>query len=149
MLLQAKRLVIGDNIMLNQSVEHLENLIRVVSNIPDDKFDIKHWYNPNTNCGCAIGHAIHDEYFIAQKFKPNVSDAWGIANFFDIDIKRATMLFYPHSGHQGRQDMLASLRVLLLEKMALELEQETSRAWEDDEFADLTSANAGEILEPV
>ena len=109
--------------MSNQSIERLDNLIRVVSHIPDDKFDIKCWYNPGTGCGCAIGHSLNDEYFISQKFKPNVSDAHGIAQFFDIDIKQALSLFYPHTDRrQSRKEVLSSLRILLLEKMAQELE---------------------------
>jgi hypothetical protein len=111
--------------MANQSIKHLQNIIRVVSQVPDDKFDIKHWYNPSTGCGCAIGHAIHDKYFIDQKFKPNVSDAWGIAHFLDIPIKRALELFYPIVAKpQSRQNVLASLRILLLEKMAQEMTPE-------------------------
>jgi hypothetical protein len=104
--------------MPNQFIERLENLIRVVSNVPDDKFDIKCWYNPITQCGCAIGHAIRDEYFISHGFKPNVADALGIAKFLDIDAKQAIALFYRCLGNETRLDNLASLRGLLLEKMA-------------------------------
>ena len=112
--------------MSAQAIDRIQNLIRVVSHIPDDKFDIKCWYNPGTGCGCAIGHSLKDEYFISQKFKPNVSDAHGIAHFFDIDIKQAIALFYPHVDRgQSRKDIVAMLRVILLEKMA----QASSEEW--------------------
>ena len=108
--------------MSAQVIDRLQNLIRVVSHIPDDKFDIKCWFNPGTGCGCAIGHSLQDEYFISQKFKPNVSDAHGIANFFDIDIKQALALFYPNvDRRQSRQDIVAMLRVIVMEKIAQDI----------------------------
>jgi hypothetical protein len=102
--------------MSTQAIERLQNLIRVVSNVPDDKFDIKRWWNPVTGCVCAIGHAIRDDYFIANKFNPMSRE--DIAKFFDIPPPRAGNLFYPNCQPQARQDVLAALRVLLLEKMA-------------------------------
>jgi hypothetical protein len=107
--------------MSSQAVDRLQNLIRVVADTPDDKFNITRWYDPSTGCGCAIGHAIRDGYFIANKFNPIVTGLHDIAKFFDITIHRASTLFYPNSQPQSKQDVLARLRVVLLEKMAKEL----------------------------
>jgi hypothetical protein len=52
--------------MADQYIERVENLIRVVSNVRDEDFDLWRW------CGCAIGHAIKDAYFIAQEFDPTL-----------------------------------------------------------------------------
>ena len=111
--------------MSDSSIERVENLIRVVQNIPDDKFDIRRWYDPTLKCGCAIGHAIHDQYFISQGFRPNLPDAYdGIAEFFDIDVKRVYAIFVNAIGYGTRQDVLTALRVLLLEKRAQQLGEE-------------------------
>jgi hypothetical protein len=106
--------------MSSQAIDRWQNLIRVVSHTPDDKFNITRWYDPITGCGCAIGHSIRDEYFIANKFNPIVTGLEDIANFFEIDRIRASTLFYPNSQPQSKQDVLARLRVVLLEKMAVE-----------------------------
>jgi hypothetical protein len=107
--------------MSSQAIDRLQNLIRVVSNTPDDKFNITRWYDPSTGCGCAIGHAIRDDYFIANKFNPIVTGLDDIAKFFGISLQRASALFYPNCQPQSKQDVLARLRVVLLEKMAQDL----------------------------
>jgi hypothetical protein len=98
--------------MRNQSIEHLENLIRVVSNVPDDKFDLSHCHH------CAMGHASRDEYFVAHGFKPGFPSMEEIRDFFATDMRRVSYLFFRRSGYESRHDVLAALRVLLLEKMA-------------------------------
>lgn len=106
------------------SIERIENLIRVVSQVPDAKFDIRRWYDPASHCGCAIGHALHDEYFLNQGFSPalGTNALPDIAKFFDISASRASAIFISQQSiYETRQDMLMALRVLLLEKMAQEL----------------------------
>jgi hypothetical protein len=106
------------------SIERIENLIRVVSQIPDAQFDIRRWYDPVSHCGCAIGHALHDEYFLNQGFSPalGTNALPDIAKFFDISALRASAIFISQQTiYETRQDMLMALRVLLLEKMAQEL----------------------------
>jgi hypothetical protein len=109
--------------MLSESIERLENLIRVVSNIPDAKFDICRWYNPISGCGCAIGHAAQDAYFIARRFaldysSPDIMKQVGA--YFGISDRQARSLFINQIGYGSRKDVLAAVRVILLEKMAQE-----------------------------
>jgi hypothetical protein len=111
--------------MTNESIERLENLIRVVSNVPDDKFDICRWYNPVTGCGCAIGHAAQDAYFIARRFSLDYASQdimKQIGAYFGISGRQARALFVNQVGYGSRKDVLAALRVMLLEKMAQEIE---------------------------
>lgn len=106
--------------MTSHFVERLENLIRVVSKIPDERFDILRWYNHTSKCGCAIGHAIRDEYFIAQNFNPNMVTSYKeIGAFFDISEQRAKALFVYQVGYGSRLDVLSALRVLLIEKKSV------------------------------
>lgn len=107
---------------MSKYVERVENLIRVVKSIRDDKFDLRHWYNPATHCGCAIGHALQDDYFIAQKFKPSLVDWGDIAAFFDISMSRLRSIIVMQIGNETRLEVLAKLRVLLMEKMAQEID---------------------------
>jgi hypothetical protein len=116
--------------MSNQSIERLENLIRVVSNIPDSKFDICRWYNPVTGCGCAIGHAAQDAYFIARRFALDYSSQdvmTQIGAYFGISDRQARSLFINQVGYGSRKDVLAALRVILLEKMAQEFSVEVDQ----------------------
>ena len=109
---------------MSESIERVENLIRVVSAVRDDRFDICQWYSQRTKCGCAIGHAMQDAYFVARRFySPFISLGYwdDIAAYFDIDVERAKALFVRHVGYETRRDVLTALRVLLLEKMAQEL----------------------------
>jgi hypothetical protein len=109
---------------MSRYIERVENLIRVVSEIPDNKFDLSRWYDPTSHCGCAIGHAIRDEYFKREKLDPYVITSYQeIGAFFDISEQRAIALFVTHVGYESRQDVLTALRVLLLEKMAQELSE--------------------------
>jgi hypothetical protein len=104
--------------MSKSSINHLENLIRVVSSIPDDKFDLSHCHL------CAIGHASKDAYFIANGFKPGFPPLEELRDFFDIDMRRISYLFFYRPGYKSRLDVLAALRVLLLEKMAQDISAE-------------------------
>jgi len=104
--------------------ERIGNLIRVVRAVPNNKFDLAMWYNTGTHCGCALGHAMRDNWFVAQGFsQPYVSLSCmkDVADFFEISIDRVNALFVRHIGYETRQDVLTALRVLLLEKMAKEL----------------------------
>jgi hypothetical protein len=105
--------------MSKSSIKHLENLIRVVSHIPDGKFDLSHCHL------CAIGHASRDEYFVAQGFKPGFPGLEELRDFFDIDMRRISYLFFKRPGYVTRLDVLGALRVLLLEKMA----QQSAEEW--------------------
>jgi hypothetical protein len=105
--------------MSKSSIKHLENLIRVVNHIPDDQFNLSHCHQ------CAIGHASRDEYFIAAGFKPGFPALEELRDFFDIDMRRISYLFFARCDYGSRMDVLAALRVLLLEKMA----QQSAEEW--------------------
>ena len=111
--------------MTDQYIERVENLIRVVSSVRDEDFDLAKW------CHCAIGHAVKDAYFIAQGLDSAFTDCEvgksymrEIGEFFDIHAARASSLFIPNlnGGYGSRKQVLAALRVLLLEKMAQQIE---------------------------
>ena len=80
---------------MDKYVERVRNLIRVVSAVPDAKFDLRRWWDPLTGCGCAIGHAMQDQYFIKQ----GIGDRRGpesiaeMAVFFDISHARVIEMF--------------------------------------------------------
>jgi hypothetical protein len=113
---------------MSKSVERVENLIRVVSTVPDDKFDIRRWYSAKDVCGCAIGHALQDSYFVSEGLTQALL-TWSnavleVSKFFDISESRAIDIFTLHVGgkkyeerYETRQDVLSALRVLLMEKM--------------------------------
>lgn len=101
-------------------IERVENLIRVMSELPPHKFNIRAWYDADRDCGCAIGWAVRDAYFIEQGLKLTLGGdiLKTIAQFFSIKRARAEKLFTRHVGHSSQADMMAALRVLLLEKQA-------------------------------
>ena len=116
--------------MANQYIERVENLIRVVGSVRDEDFSLGRW------CSCAIGHAVKDAYFIARGFNPMRDVESGrslmieIGQFFDISAVRAISLFVPQVGYVGaRKDVLAALRVLLLEKMAQQIDDGVKPSW--------------------
>jgi hypothetical protein len=136
--------------MSSEHIERLENIIRVVSGVPDDKFDILRWYNPLTGCGCAIGHAAEDAYFIARRFALDLSSSdvfKQVGAYFGITEGQARSLFVCQVGYSSRKDVLAALRVVLLEKMALDLESGIESDLEDQEWNDLQDQL--EELEPA
>lgn len=106
--------------MSDPFIERIENLIRVVSSVPDNRFNLRRWFNPITRCGCAVGHAMRDSWFIGEGFRPNLAHNTmvDIARFFGITEARAFSLFVNHVEYNTRQDVITALRVLLLEKMA-------------------------------
>jgi hypothetical protein len=127
--------------MADQYIERVENLIRVVSKVRDEDFNLSLW------CNCAIGHAMKDAYFIALEFNPmrDCRDPGhglmpAIGKFFDISAVRAISLFVPQVGYVGaRKDVLAALRVLLLEKMAQEMSIDRNDAVGNLELADASA----------
>jgi hypothetical protein len=111
--------------MADQYIERVENLIRVVEHVRDEDFNLWRW------CDCAIGHAGRDAYFIEQGLDPAhitfagyTSPAMAkVGEFFDISAARAASLFVPtFEGYGSRYHVLAALRVLLLEKMAQQID---------------------------
>jgi hypothetical protein len=117
---------------MSESIERIENMIRVVSEIADDRFDIKRWFDYRSGCGCAIGHAMQDAYFVARRFTPPLGrrDVYEfVADYFGISETRATQLFVIGIGYETRLDVLAGLRVLLLEKIAQELPAMLGPVW--------------------
>ncbi len=120
--------------MVMIAIERLHNLIRVVENIPPNKFNIKSY------CGCAIGHALQDPWFISQGLKhllygpiPIYQGKEGreaICQFFSITYEQADIFYasdymierYVEIPIVTPQMFLAKLRVLLLEKQAQALE---------------------------
>jgi hypothetical protein len=105
---------------MDKYVERVRNLVRVVAAVPDDKFDLRRWWDPVNHCGCAIGHAMQDNYFIRQ----GIGDTRGpdsineMAKFFDISPARAIELFVVSMKYGNRQEVITALRVLLMEKEA-------------------------------
>ncbi len=106
---------------MDKYVERVRNLIRVVSAVPDGRFDIRRWWNPTRQCGCAIGHAMHDEYFIKHGLegRPGPDTIADVSKFFDISPARAIDLFICRARYGARLEVLSALRVLLMEKEAL------------------------------
>ena len=105
---------------MDKYVERVRNLIRVVASVPDEKFDIRRWWDPVNHCGCAIGHAMQDQYFIRQ----GIGESRGpdsineVAKFFDISVSRTIELFVVSMKYGTRLEVLSSLRILLMEKEA-------------------------------
>lgn len=105
---------------MDKYTDRVQNLIRVVKGIPDRKFDLKFWWNPTNKCGCAIGHAMQDQYFI----KHGIGGTRGpdsiteMAEFFNISRPRVIDLFIGHARYSTRLEVLSALRVLLMEKEA-------------------------------
>jgi len=130
--------------MADQYVERVENIIRVVGRVRDEDFDLRYW------CKCAVGHAVKDAYFIALGFnprrdvEPGQSLMPGIGKFFDISAARAAELFVenPHIKYESRKDVLAALRVLLLEKMAQQIEIGIPTSWSAPRIEELADVAA-------
>jgi hypothetical protein len=95
---------------------------------------------------------MRDPYFIAQEFDldPMLSHLVGysfmgeIGKFFDISAARAAELFIPNLGtkYQSRKDVLAALRVLLLEKMAQQIGDDVKPGWSTPHIEELADAAA-------
>jgi hypothetical protein len=93
-----------------------------------------------SGCGCGLAHATRDEYFVKNNFKPNLMYlANEAAGFFGISPGRASHLFFYRPGYSTRADMLASLRVLLLEVSS----NETGMAERPYAELELESASVG------
>jgi len=130
--------------MADQYVERVENLIRVVGSVRDEDFNLQNW------CNCAVGHAAKDAYFIARGFNPMRGVELGkslmpeIGKFFDISVERAIELFVinPIRKYQSRHDMLAALRVLLLEKMAQQIDVSAKPSWSTPHIEELADTAA-------
>jgi hypothetical protein len=131
--------------MADQYIERVENLIRVVGSVRDADFNLGRW------CHCAIGHAMNDAYFIALGFDPmreccdpGIGLMPAIGKFFDVSAARAAELFIPNidTNYQSRGDVLASLRVLLLEKMAQQIDEDVKPAWSTPHIDELADAAA-------
>jgi len=128
--------------MADKFVERVENLIRVVGSVRDEDFSLGRW------CSCAIGHAVKDAYFIAIGFNPMrdcdpvrvlIGD---LGKFFDISEKRAVAIFIPGADgkYESRKDVLAALRVLLLEKMAQQIDDSVKPGWSTPHIEELADA---------
>jgi hypothetical protein len=78
-----------------------------------------------------VQHILHRGYkraVLLGRNDPLLLDV-GFEHFFCV-CPRASILFFGFVGHRNRRDMLASLRVLLLEKMAQEITPEIEPAVE-------------------
>jgi hypothetical protein len=118
---------------MGNSIDRLSNLIRVLKNVPDDKFNIQCWWSDRTGCGCAIGHALHDKYFYKEGMRLDSHMISNMAEFFGITLDQSQSLFLG-SGYQKAwadilsdsdckatpHDVIAKLRVILIEKRAHE-----------------------------
>lgn len=84
--------------------ERLEQMVTMLRNLPEEKFDISGW-----SCGttaCAVGHACATPVFQAQGLllrqdfdgvmpAYGESDGWrAVGEFFELDIDDAEHLFY-------------------------------------------------------
>ena len=131
---------------MDKYVERVRNLIRVVKGIPDNKFDLRRWWDPLTGCGCAIGHAMQDQYFIKQ----GIGDRRGsesiaeMAVFFDISRDRVIELFVVTMKYGTRLEVLSAIRVLLMEKEAALVAASAQRTV-DLLAADIKEEIAGDI----
>ena len=93
---------------------------------------------------------MKDAYFIAQGFdpmrdaEPGQSLMLSIGEFFGISAARATAIFIPSSDgkHDTRKDVLAALRVLLLEKMAQQIDNSVKPSWSTPHIEELADAAA-------
>lgn len=105
---------------MSKYVERLQNLIRVVSGVPDERFDIRLWWNPMTQCGCAIGHAMQDQYFQTHGLgnTRGPDSVHEVAEFLDINAARVIDIFICRPRYGARTEVLSALRVLLMEKEA-------------------------------
>jgi hypothetical protein len=116
------------------------NLIRVVSGVHDDQFDI-------SSCRtCALAHAARDECFETNGFKPNFVDLTSAAEFFDIDKGRVALLLFYHYGYRTRKHVLAALRVLLIEKLAVEAVSEIEESGMAGEIAPAAKVDELELV---
>jgi hypothetical protein len=94
---------------------------------------------------------MKDVYFVAQRFDPMLetlttghSFMGGIGVFFDISAARAAELFLPNIDrkYESRKDVLAALRVLLLEKMAQQIDNSVKPSWSTPHIEELADAAA-------
>ncbi len=136
---------------MNKHVERVQNLIRVVSSVPDERFDIRLWWNPSRQCGCAIGHAMQDQYFQTQGLgnTRGPDSVMEVAEFLDISPARVIDIFICRPRYGARLEVLTALRVLLMEK---EAESVAASAEQTVEFlaadikSDIESAIEADIL---
>jgi len=65
-----------------------------------------------------------------------------IGQFFDISEKRAVSIFIPGADgkYESRKDVLAALRVLLLEKMAQQIDDSVKPGWSTPHIEELADA---------
>lgn len=94
--------------------EHLNKLIGIIDDIPDDSFYMHRWWNGKS--GCVIGWACRNEYFNSRglylmeydfggshaEFIPRYNDEWNfdaVAAFFQITFEEAAYLFDRISYH--------------------------------------------------
>jgi hypothetical protein len=117
---------------MSQSIDRLENLIRVLRGVAPGGLDMSNW------CNCAVGHASRDQYFIDEGLR-NPDDEgvaapiMGLAKFFGIDTDQAYSLFLasgyvsinsPVLAPPAAAAVIARLQVLLVEKLAAEAAME-------------------------
>ena len=81
-------------------------------------------------------------YFISLGFDPsNPQHGYigGVRKFFDISVKRAIAIFIPRTDgkYTTRKDVLAALRVLLLEKMAQQIDISAKPGWSPPRIEEL------------
>lgn len=100
------------------NIEGLQQIVRVLKELPDEKFNICHWKSGCGTMGYAIGWACQDEYFISRGFildwSPHLytpdtfeltpcfryrEGCTAIQQFLDIDEETVVHLFYP-SGYR-------------------------------------------------
>jgi hypothetical protein len=109
---------------MSKSIERLENLNRVMRHVDPTELDMSNW------CGCAIGHARSDPYFV-KHFNPEFGRCLGtapmsfLAEYFGIEREQVGELFLS-SGYIGLgraaapSDVVAKLEVILMAKRANE-----------------------------
>lgn len=105
--------------MVSAPVPHVEafrRLQEILRGVPRNKFSMTFW-----DCGstqCAIGHAMHDPWFVQRGFYPHFSPTcpmllpafdsekewWAVGAFFQVSYRHAIWLFAEASylAHKGR-----------------------------------------------
>ena len=111
-------------------IERLEQVVRVLVELPPEKkFDLQLWMRCGTT-GCAIGWAASDPWFnrrglklesyvpmFQQRGKPTLWEYNAIKAFFDLSGAETRTLFYAHAYARGsRSDVIRRLNSFIKQK---------------------------------
>jgi hypothetical protein len=110
------------------NIDRITNLIRVLKTTPIEKFNINMLWDRERVCGCAIGHAMMDEYFYNSGFRrAALSESIVVAasKFFELTVPQANDIFfgtgYPTQVSVAPQDVVDKLEMLLSDEEIYDL----------------------------